>query len=327
MGKIMNSFRTELDPKPASFQISYDDVLMSLGSCFSNEIGKKLKDSKFNIAINPFGVLYNPLSIEQSLKMLLSEEEYSARKLTEHNGLWQSFDFHSSFSNVDKHACINKINDSIKNARSQISRLTTLVITFGTAYYYKRNDVVVANCHKFAASDFTRHRMTISEVIDKYYDLLEKLKTELPNLKIILTLSPVKHLKDGFEENQVSKSILRVAIDEICKSISNVHYFPSYEMVIDDLRDYRFYKSDLTHPNKMAVDYIWEKFQSCFFDQNTKSVLLSVIEITKASNHRPFHPDADQHKVFKKTMLAKVLKLQTEFPEMDWDREIEAFDY
>ena len=324
----MASFRTEIEQIKAPIHLNYDDVMLSLGSCFSDNIGLKLRDAKFNITANPLGVLYNPISIKQSIEILIGEENYDENKLIEQNGLWQSFDFHSSFSDIDKHRCLTNIQESISSARIQLKHLSTLVITFGTAYFYRLNDTgqVVANCHKFPATHFTRKRLSISQIIDEYLKLIEKLQKRYPALKIIFTLSPIRHLKDGFEENQVSKSILRVAIDEICKSTNNTHYFPSFEILLDDLRDYRFYQADLVHPNDLAIDYIWKKFQGSYFDTQTMSIMKSVSEISSAANHRPLHAESEQHQVFKKVTLNKILELQTNYPQMNWDREIEVFD-
>lgn len=324
----MATFRTEIKSIESSFTLDYDDVLLSFGSCFSQNIGAQLSQRKFNLLFNPFGVLYNPSSIKQSIERLFGNSAYPEDQIIEHNGLWQSFDFHSSFSAVSQFECLNNIKASLSKALVQFQNATTLIVTFGTAYVYrnKANGQVVANCHKFPAANFTRERLSIAQIIDDYTELIQHLQTQFPSLKIIFTLSPIRHLKDGFEANQISKSILRIAIDEICKSSPNLHYFPSYELLLDDLRDYRFYQADLVHPNDLAIQYIWEKFQATYFNEETMDILKRVEELIKAANHRPFHASSAPHQLFKEKSLAQVLTLQTEYPGMNWDREIELFD-
>ena len=248
-----------------------------MGSCFSENIGQKMIDLKYRVDMNPFGILYNPESIANSLKFLLDQQPFTEYDLFQDQGLWNSFYHHSRFSDVDKDVVLNNINRRLTESHEFLKKADLLVITFGTAWAYElvNTGQVVSNCHKVAASFFNRVRLTRHEISVAYRHLLEELWSFNPNLKVIFTISPIRHWKDGAVENQVSKSTLILAVDHLKNDFADrgLSYFPSYELMMDELRDYRFYAEDMIHPSETATDYIWDRFTSIFL--NEKSGLLA----------------------------------------------------
>ena len=280
-------FRTEIPTPKYPFNISYQDKLMLVGSCFSDHIGNFFQEMRFDTLSNPFGTLFNPISIANALKMCMNPELFNEQYIDFFNEKWISYAHHGKFSLPDKETFWQNISQSLNRAHDFLTSANYLFITFGTAYCYRLigRDLIVANCHKIPANQFEKQLLTIDKIVSLYQDLLEQLRQFNPQLKIIFTVSPVRHLADGFHENQISKSILHLSVNQLIDNI-NTFYFPSYEMVQDDLRDYRFYAADLCHPSDAAVTYIREKLAEVFFTQETQEQMKEVVKENKAQGHR-----------------------------------------
>ena len=274
-------WHTELIPEKLNNPISYKDKIMALGSCFVENIGQKLTDLKYKVQVNPFGIQYNPISIANSLNRLMAGNILESSELFNHEGLWHSFMHHSDYSNIDKEICLEHINREFEKARVHLQNAESLMITLGTAwvYEYSLNKMIVNNCHKLPASNFKRYRLEVDEIVSQLSNTFMELIKFNPNLRILITVSPIRHLKDGFHENQISKSSLLLAVEKLREDFKHVQYFPSYEIMMDDLRDYRFYKSDMVHPNEMAIDYIWEKFVISSFCEKEKEIRDAILKI------------------------------------------------
>ena len=307
------------------FKITHKDKILLLGSCFATNIGDKLSSTKFDIVTNPFGILYNPISIQKSLMRLLSEKVYSEKDLFNTNGSYRSFDHHSIFSDIEASSCLKKINCSFDRGVKQLKACSLLIITFGTSFVYslRKNGYIVSNCHKLPEDLFIRKRIDIVEIISQWTSLILSLKKKNPNIRILFTVSPIRHWKDGAHENQLSKATLLLAIDRLSQTIDNVFYFPSYEIVMDELRDYRFYKDDMLHPSSVAIDYIWDRFKSSLIDISAQEAIESWIPIQKALDHKPFSPNSQAYKDFLFQTLLKAEAYQKKFPYFDIDNEIQ----
>jgi hypothetical protein len=281
-------FRTELPNLKYPFQISYTDSVLLLGSCFSAHIGAFLIEHRFQALSNPFGTLFNPVSIANAIKMTLNPELFTEDYHYFFDERFVSFAHHGSFSHQNKEQFITQINQQFNDTKTFLGHTDFLFITFGTAYCYKfiERDIIVANCHKIPNSQFEKFRLKIDEIVQIYQDILQMLKQFNPELKIVFTVSPVRHLGDGFHENQLSKAALHLAIEQFTNEES-VFYFPAYEILMDDLRDYRFYAEDLCHPAENAVHYIEEIFADSFFSQDTKEQFKFIEKENKLLNHRP----------------------------------------
>ncbi|MDH8701643.1 hypothetical protein M2138_000992 [Dysgonomonadaceae bacterium PH5-43] len=292
-------FRTEISAPQSNFNISYGDKTIMIGSCFVENISIKLLRAGFDIDVNPFGIMYNPLSIHSTLSDIINKREYTENDLFEHQGIFHSFAHHGKFSGVDKESVLLNINQKIEHSFHFLKQAKYLFITFGTArVYYKTDGMMVANCHKLPARTFTNKRLSVNEIHCKWNELITLLRTLNPDLRIIFTISPIRHWKDGSHENQLSKSTLFVALDEIMNSNTETYYFPSYEFMIDDLRDYRFYSEDMLHPNAQAINYIWDKFGDSYFSSNTKSTIKEWEKIQQALNHKPFNAESEEYTKF-----------------------------
>lgn len=278
--------------------------------------------------INPFGVLYNPASVGASLERLWQNRFFSVEELVEQDGLFHSFSHHGSFSGTDPGETLDRINTSFKAAAANLRDATRLIITFGTAWVYAlpSTEQIVANCHKFPENYFIRRRLSVDEIVLFYEDLFEVLFREKPDLKVLMTVSPIRHWKDGAHENTLSKSILHLAISELCDEFEQVDYFPAYELLVDDLRDYRFYAEDMLHPSETAKQYIWEHFSDCCFSKATREIVNQVRQIRKAMQHRPFHPDSEDYVRFAKKNIAAIQMLQVASPDLDLTEERSYFE-
>lgn len=316
-------FRTEVNPDISPSKIDYNSTLFFIGSCFSDNIGGKVKSLKFNAITNPFGVLYNPTSVRNALEIIITKDYFTEADLENHNGLWISFYHHGSFSDVDKTTVLNRINSAIDSAHNYLKTAEHLFVTFGTARVYERKGLgnIVANCHKLPESNFTRRLLSVESIVSDYSIFINLLTTFNPNINIVFTVSPVRHWKDGANGNQLSKSTLLLAINQIVENHKSASYFPSYEIVMDDLRDYRFYKSDMLHPSDEAVQYIWEKFEDSFISSQTNTIIKRVQKIINAASHRPFNPNTQQHQIFIKSTLEKIQLFEKEFPLTDFSQE------
>ncbi|MBE6312789.1 MAG: GSCFA domain protein [Bacteroidales bacterium] len=305
-------FRTETE-FAAKGEISYRDNLMFIGSCFSENIGTYFERHLFRTDLNnPFGILFNPASIAKAVRRLLSETPYSDNDLFLHNGVWNSYDHHSDFSDTEKEKCLAKMNDKLKESSQFLKNATILFITFGTAWIYRQkiNGQIVSNCHKMPANTFLREKLSVQDIVNEYTDLFHTFPFSDKKTRVIFTVSPVRHTKDGLHENQLSKATLLLAIDELQKRFDFVEYFPSYEMLLDDLRDYRFYNEDMVHPNNTAIKYLTEKLSS-YFSEETKMLMNEAEQIVSAESHRPFNPQSDEYQSFISSIHEKKSQLMT----------------
>ncbi len=301
-------FRTPVQIPEYPFEINYNTNVLTIGSCFAQDMALRMQGRKLKVLSNPMGIQYNPRSIVRSLNRLLDGELYRPSELYFDGTLWHSWDHHGSFSGTDKDRVLSGINRSYEEATRFINEMDVLILTFGTSLYYvlKKTGQVVSNCHKAPAQMFEHRPIDLEEMRSTFERLFNRLKEFRPGLKVILTISPVRHLRDGLIENNYSKSLLNVLVHQMEAGREDVVYFPSYEILLDELRDYRFYAEDMTHPSKMATDYIWELFKVSFMKENTLSTLRQAESILKALNHRPLHPRSARHQAFLKELKVKM---------------------
>ncbi len=297
-------FYTAVNIKSSSLNISYQDRIITLGSCFAENIGKKMHDAYFQTDINPFGVLYNPISIKNSIETLLDNKQFTQDDIFENKSLWQSFSHSSWFSTINSETCLENINSRLEIAAEFLQHADYMLVTFGTAWVFeeKKSRRVVSNCHKLPASDFVRRRLTVDEIVSEYSSLISKLQTHFPNLKYIFSVSPIRHFKDGAHENNLSKSILLLAIEALQMQFPHVDYFPAYEIMMDELRDYRYYASDMLHPSEVAVDYIWKRFSETYFSAETLLIKKELEQLAADLSHRPLHPDSEEFTLFQNNL-------------------------
>ncbi len=322
-------FRTIVELPEYNFKISHKKKCLLTGSCFANNIGEVLTKNKFPCIYNPTGILYNPFSISESIETALSRRTVTKSELFYDNGLWNHYNFHSSFSSPDAEKCLENINTAIHLTSSALISGDFLFISFGTAYCYilKDSDSIVSNCHKQNPSIFERKLLTVAEISKKLTEISKKLLELNPKLKIIFTISPIRHWKDGAINNQISKSSLFLAIKSVMENLSagTAYYFPAYEIVQDELRDYRFYAEDMLHPSVTAINYLWEKFGDAFFDSETKKLNDKIAKIIKASEHKPFNRDTKEYRDFCEKYLKLIEDIEREFPELDFSLEKTVF--
>jgi hypothetical protein len=307
----MKEFRTELKVVPSKARIELKSGMITQGSCFSDAIGDRLSTFKLRTLVNPFGVIYNPESIHKVLHYSLFNEPVPDHTYLRHEEINLNYNFHSEFSSPGKQDLAVRLLNTIGATHDALKDCEWLLLTYGTAWIYKRKDTgeTVANCHKQPGGLFTKILMTADQIVESFSDLLRDLKKFNPDIKIILTVSPVRHLKDTLELNQVSKSILRVACHRIQEEFEMVDYFPGYEMMMDDLRDYRFYRSDMIHPTTDAEDYIWQKFMERYFSSSLQDFVEQWRVILSAIRHKPFHPETAAHQHFLRETLRKLDQL------------------
>ncbi len=319
------AFFTEIKIPELPWKMDYSKSMMFFGSCFSENIGQKLIDLKFNVDLNPFGILYNPVSIANSLKILIEERIFNESDLFQDQGIWNSFHHHSRFSDVDQEIVLKMINDRIAISSDFLLKADFLIITFGTSWVYelKKTGQIVSNCHKVPAAEFKHYRLGVYEITEAYRELLEELWKFNPNLKVVFTVSPIRHWKDGAVENQVSKATLLLAIDRLLNGFgdSNCRYFPSYELMMDELRDYRFYAEDMLHISPVAIDYIFERFSKVMISNESIQVSKDVVKIRKAVLHRPVHSVSEGYRKFLFYNLEEINKLTINFPYLNFANE------
>jgi hypothetical protein len=283
--------KTKIDISRKQLRLDHNDRIMLLGSCFADNIGAKLAEGHFDCNINPFGTLYNPLSVAEALRQIMKGRTYSAddREVFCFNGIWHSWMHHSRFSAGDAAELTGKVNEAIAAARNDLQRCSLLVVTLGSAYVYrlKEDGRVVANCHKMNESIFERSRLEVDEIVDEWTALIDEMRMANPQIRVMFTVSPIRHKRDGLHANQLSKATLLLAADRLCQLRPEACiYFPSYEIMMDELRDYRFYADDMVHPTPLAVEYIWERFCDAFFDRRTMEKVAECRKIEAAKRHR-----------------------------------------
>jgi len=303
-------FRTTFQIQSSDFKLNHQHKILTIGSCFSDEIGKRLTDLKFDGLINPFGVIFNSHSIQNLIERSIQKKYFTTADVHQNGEEFFCFDVHSSFNALTKEAVLEELNLTLDQVHDYILSCDVLMITLGTSWIYewKTSNQVVANCHKVDAKQFEKRLLTTEENLKSLELIVSDLKNINPTIRIITTVSPVRHTKDGMIENNVSKARLLDALYQLSLQNNQVEYFPSYELVLDDLRDYRFFKEDLIHPSKQAVDYIWEKFSETYFEQSTQTIIQKINKVISAINHRPFNEESENHQQF----LIKTIALMNE---------------
>jgi len=314
-------FRTEIKCQAVSKKLDHHSSLVLLGSCFSEHMEEKFQYFKFNTFANPFGILFNPKAIETAVRRCVEKSSYSKDELLEHGDIWLSLDHHSRFDHRDQKQVLDNINKQINLGYKAMENASHVIITLGTSWVYKwkEDDKVVGNCHKIPQKKFSKELLSSEEILESLKLISSLIHSINKKASFIFTVSPVRHLKDGFIENTLSKSLLHKAIYELKKEI-DVSYFPAYEIMMDDLRDYRFYKTDLVHPNEMAVDYIWELFKETWISESSKEVMNDIEDIQRSLAHRPFDPESDAHKKFIKKTEQKIEQVEQKFPEIEFHK-------
>ncbi len=322
-------FQTSINIKPLQPYIGYRDKILLTGSCFTEHIGNHLMDAKFNVLQNPNGILFDPISVCKSLVSYVQNRQYTADDLFYADECWHSWQHHSRFSNIDKEECLHNINASQKAAHHFLRDAEWLIITLGSSFIYKLVDeggASVANCHKVPAKKFIKHLCSIEETVTALDGAMHQLFNYNPNLKIIFTISPVRHLRDGVVDNNRSKARLIEAVHHMVNKFDKLYYFPAYELVIDVLRDYRFYDIDLAHPNYAGTQYVLERFTESCMDADTRGLMEEIKKIVTAKNHKPFNPQSSLHKQFLTTQAARVQLLQQQYPYLDFTAELNYFN-
>lgn len=317
--------QTKILLEKAADQIDYSSQLLLLGSCFAENIGGKFDYFKFQSMQNPFGILFHPLAIENLVSKAVREEKYTEADLFFLNERWHCFDAHSELSDPLKEILLNKLNSGVHQTHRQITKSSHIIITLGTAWAYRNtgSNAIVANCHKVPQKDFSKELLPIDAIRTSILGIIKSVRSVNKDVQLIFTVSPVRHLKDGHLENQRSKAHLISAIHEVTHPPSLIGglgeaYFPSYEIMMDELRDYRFYETDMVHPNQLAIDYIWEKFVEVWISPSVHPTMEKVDAIQKGLKHRPFNPISEQHKLFLKSLDEKIMYLQGQYPFMEF---------
>lgn len=320
-------FFANINIKPLKPSIIYKDKVLLTGSCFTEHIGNFLIESKFNVLQNPNGILFDPASVTLSLISYIQNKQYSEADLFYLNEAWHSWQHHSRFSNTDKTVVLSSINQSQQQAYTFLKEADWLIITLGSAFTYKLVDTVgsVANCHKAPAQNFIKHLNSIEEIVTAFDTAIHRLFHFNSKLKIIFTISPVRHLRDGVVDNNRSKARLIEAVHHLVNKFDKLYYFPAYELVIDVLRDYRFYDVDLAHPNYAATQFVLEKFSENCFDDATRTLIEEIKKIEIAKKHKPFNPQSSMHKKFLQQQAEKIKKLMLQHPYLSFEEELKYF--
>ena len=271
--------------------ITHEDGMVLMGSCFADNIGGKLQEAHFRCCVNPFGTLYNPMSVGQALKDIIAGRNYSVTdsEIFNSENIWHSWMHHSRFSADNAQSLVENINGSIRKAHEHLQNSRLLIITLGSSYVYrlKEDNRIVANCHKMNEKLFDRSRLNVDDIVDEWIPLLDELHNMNPQLKVMFTVSPIRHKRDGLHANQLSKATLLLAVDRLCELRKDLClYFPAYEIMMDELRDYRFYADDMVHPSPLAVEYIWERFSTAFFDRKTMDKATEWRKFEATQRHR-----------------------------------------
>ena len=302
-------------------QIDYNSKLLLLGSCFSENIGNKLNHFKFQSTQNPLGIHFHPKAIKKFITNAINLKVYTTKDIVFQNERWHSFDAHSSLSSTNENQLISKLNSAISITNRKLKKATHLIITLGTSWVYRyiENDEIVANCHKIPQKKFLKEILTVDEITESLEAIITLLKSVNNNINIIFTVSPIRHLKDGFIENTQSKAHLITAIHNILNE-GCAFYFPSYEIMMDELRDYRFYAEDMIHPNKTAINYIWNKFVETWFTEESKPIMKEIDVIQKGLLHKPFHEKSEQHQQFLKKLEEKILRITSKNPSIFFNK-------
>ena len=317
------NLQTKITVAAPDFLIDYNSRLMMLGSCFAENMGSKFSYYKFDVDVNPCGIIYNPLSVANVLRLIVEGKQFEKSDLRQVGGKWVSLYHHGTFSSTDPDECLRRINDRLTKATGELRTLDLLVITWGTAwvYRYTRENIVVSNCHKIPSQEFERSRLSVEDIVKEYLVLIGRLREINPGLRILFTVSPIRHWKDGAHGNQLSKATLLLAIDRLREELQHVYYFPAYEIVLDELRDYRFYADDMLHMSGFTVDYIWERFLYSFISPEVLGLMNQIGRVNKGVAHRPFDPQSEEYHRLVKKMLAEIAMISRSYPMIDFSEE------
>ncbi len=317
------NLQTKITVATPDFLIDYNSRLMMLGSCFAENMGSKFSYYKFDVDVNPCGIIYNPLSVANVLWLIVEGKQFEKSDLRQVGGKWVSLYHHGAFSSTDPDECLRRINDRLTKATGELRTLDLLVITWGTAwvYRYTRENIVVSNCHKIPSQEFERSRLSVEDIVKEYLVLIGRLREINPGLRILFTVSPIRHWKDGAHGNQLSKATLLLAIDRLREELQHVYYFPAYEIVLDELRDYRFYADDMLHMSGFTVDYIWERFLYSFISPEVLGLMNQIGRVNKGVAHRPFDPQSEEYHRLVKKMLAEIAMISRSYPMIDFSEE------
>ncbi|MES2773199.1 MAG: GSCFA domain-containing protein [Bacteroidota bacterium] len=326
-------FRLELQVKPFANQIQLQDPILLIGSCFTDHISKRLALHKFKVLENPHGILFNPRSIETAVMAYIGNKQYQQQDLFLFNDLYTSWDHHGQFSHPDADTVLKTINDAVSSAHGFLKDAKWVIITLGSSWVYElkndslggKEDQAAANCHKVPQQHFKHRLLTDIEVNESLQHIVSAIQAFNPSANIIFTISPVRHHREGLVENNRSKALLISGVHQVLESNSNIFYFPSYELIIDDLRDYRFYAEDLVHPNYQATQYVWEKFVAAGINESTQKDMEEINKLVHAKNHRSLHPSSKQHQQFLATMLERAKLLQQRLTGLDFSDELAYF--
>lgn len=306
-------FTTQVPVPKYDHQIDYGSRIVSLGSCFAVNIAEKFEYYKFRNLVNPFGILFHPLALERFISAVANKTQYGVDDVFFHNERWHCFDAHSDLSHPDQRFLLDNLNSA--TSATALNDASHVIITLGTAWVYRNtaSGKIVANCHKIPQKEFTKELLSVDAIGNSLRNCIALLKAENPHVKIIFTVSPVRHLKDGVVENQLSKSHLITALHHVLAD-AEATYFPSYEIVMDELRDYRFYAADMLHPNQTAIDYIWSRFSQTFISEEARDTMTTVEAIRRGLAHRPFNPESAEHQKFIAGLNQKIAHLQKSHP-------------
>ena len=318
----MMQFRTEINIPREKHVIDHDSTVVLFGSCFSEHMEKKLDYYQFGHYANPFGILFHPLAIERAIAHCVQNRQYTMRDLYFFEGQWLSLNHHGRFNGPDPDLVLHHIREEVKKGHEMLQKASHMIITLGTSWIYrwKEDGQPVANCHKIPQRHFSKELLEAQQITDSLSRTVETIRSCNKEASILFAVSPVRHLKDGFVENTRSKSLLHQAVHQVLQKRQGLHYFPSFEILIDDLRDYRFYAGDLLHPSEMAVDYVWEKFSEAWVSERSRDLLEEIGYIRKALAHKPFHADSAQHKKFEEKLKERIESLGRKLPGIEFKK-------
>jgi hypothetical protein len=311
------NFATKIPILKYDFPINYSSKIVSLGSCFAENMGEKFQYFKFQSIVNPFGIIFNTVSLEKLIRRSVENRKFTENDIFFHNDLWHCFEIHSELSNPDKEIFLNNLNSIVESTHQHIGIVTHCIITLGTSWVYRNieSKEIVANCHKVPQKEFTKELLTVNQIEESLQNIISLVHSVNPNCKFIFTVSPVRHIKDGFTENTLSKAHLIAAIHKtIAHHPSPISYFPSYEIMMDELRDYRFYAEDMLHPSQTAIDYIWIKFFENYISESEFGLMNEICSIQKGLKHRPFNPNTASHQKFLNQLELKIKTIQIQHP-------------
>jgi hypothetical protein len=320
-------FRTAIKIPESRFKLDHSKPTLMIGSCFTENVGRKMHYYKFPVMTNPFGVLYNPYSIKNAIEILSGKQSLKEHLLHVYNQKWFSFYHDTSFTSQDKQEFLQNINTINQEASNFLKNANLLIITFGTSWVFRHieKDIIVANCHKLPSKLFKRELLSPETIINDYKSLIEEIYKLNPDIHIALTVSPIRHWRDGAVQNQLSKATLIYSVHKIIEHYPEIEYFPSYEIVMDELRDYRFYGKDMIHLNETAIDYIWERFCETYITKASESLMDEVEKIQKARQHRPFSPESTEYQKFVDKQIENIKQLNKKHPTIDLSAELEYF--